>query len=170
MQHVYIIADTHFGHSKICAFQPEHRPFATVEEHDRELIARWNAVVKPKDTVWHLGDVYFGKKGAAALPYLNGNKKLVMGNHDGQTSEIDAHFTRTFGAVVYKNAILTHIPIHSSEVGRFGLNVHGHLHSLRVLRMDGSIDPRYRCVSAEHTNLAPVRIDDVLSDRWDYFT
>ena len=32
------------------------RPFATTAEMDREMAARWNEVVQPDDTVWHLGD------------------------------------------------------------------------------------------------------------------
>ena len=31
-------------------------PFASIEDHDETLIARWNAVVRLEDTVWHLGD------------------------------------------------------------------------------------------------------------------
>ena len=50
---------------------------------DAELKRRWNEVVKPDDTVYHLGDVcmrkhqteYWGRE-------LNGNKILVLGNHD----------------------------------------------------------------------------------------
>jgi calcineurin-like phosphoesterase family protein len=61
---VFVTSDTHFGHKRVIEFEAAHRPFATIEEHDRELIARWNATVKPKDTVWHLGDVYFGGRHA----------------------------------------------------------------------------------------------------------
>ena len=39
---------------------------------------RWNATVKPKDTVWHLGDMLFGRGSFATLRLLNGVKKLVM--------------------------------------------------------------------------------------------
>ena len=43
MNRVFIIADTHFGHKKICQFEAKTRSFATVEEHDAELVRRWNA-------------------------------------------------------------------------------------------------------------------------------
>ena len=39
---VFFLADTHFGDGNILRY--ENRPFATVEEMDRELIRRWNAV------------------------------------------------------------------------------------------------------------------------------
>ena len=32
------------------------RPFASLAEMDDALIRRWNEVVRPGDTVWHLGD------------------------------------------------------------------------------------------------------------------
>lgn len=48
MNRVFVIADTHFHHSKILEFEKESRPFNTIEEHDAELIYRWNSVVKKK--------------------------------------------------------------------------------------------------------------------------
>jgi calcineurin-like phosphoesterase family protein len=54
MEKVFFTSDTHFGHANIIKYCG--RPFASVEEMNRELIARWNAVVGPRDTVYHLGD------------------------------------------------------------------------------------------------------------------
>jgi calcineurin-like phosphoesterase family protein len=31
---VFIISDTHFGHSKVIEFEQEHRPFKTIQDHD----------------------------------------------------------------------------------------------------------------------------------------
>ena len=62
MSKVFFTADTHFGDDAIRRY--ENRPFTDIEEMDRELIARWNAVVGPADTVWHLGD--FGGPGREA--------------------------------------------------------------------------------------------------------
>lgn len=51
---------------------------------DDDLIARWNAVVRPRDIVWVLGDYALGDpdRALAYLPSLNGRKRLVTGNHD----------------------------------------------------------------------------------------
>ena len=152
MNRVFFTADTHFGHRKVIEF----RPYATVEEHDRDLFARWNATVKPADTVWHLGDVYF-REGWQALGHLNGNKKLVLGNHD--THPLDVYlqsFSRVFGAVEYRGCLLTHIPTHESQFARFKANVHGHTHSRKL------VDPRYICVSLEQTGYAPILADRAL--------
>lgn len=79
---LFFTADTHFGHAKI--IQHSRRPFASVEEMDERLIQNWNLIVKPNDTVWHLGDFNF--RSQQLTPYyrrrLNGRIHLVRGNHD----------------------------------------------------------------------------------------
>lgn len=157
MNRVFIISDTHFGHKKIIEFEATNRPFLTVEEHDAELVRRWNATVKKNDTVWHLGDVLFGREAFVTLGLLNGVKKLVMGNHDRYPTELYLeHFNQVLGSAKLRGCILTHVPVHPSQFGRYRANIHGHLHSNK---MD---DARYINVSAEHTGLAPILLDTVL--------
>lgn len=82
MRNTWLVADTHFGHRNILALEPG-RPGATIEEHDELLIERWNAVVRPDDQVWHLGDVSLSVPVMERVtPRLNGHKYLVAGNHD----------------------------------------------------------------------------------------
>jgi calcineurin-like phosphoesterase family protein len=154
---VFVISDTHFGHKRIIEFEAAARPFASIEEHDRALVERWNATVKPKDTVWHLGDVFFGKDGHAVVAELNGIKKLVMGNHDHYPLEVyQRYFVKVQGAAEHSGCILTHVPVHPCQLERrYRLNIHGHMHSKSL------DDPRYRCVSAEHTGLAPILMSEV---------
>lgn len=158
MDHIYVIADTHLGHKRIIEFEAAARPFLSIEAHDRELVSRWNAVVKKNDTVWHLGDVFFGKDGHHILRTLNGVKKLVMGNHDCYDIAIyQQYFRKIFAAATFDGCILSHVPVHPSQLEhRFRLNVHGHLHSKKI------DDPRYVCVSAERTGLAPVLLRSVI--------
>lgn len=75
-------SDQHFGHNNIIGFCG--RPFAGVEEMNAELIRRWNAVVKPADTVYVLGDFALGRieETLAIVSQLAGRKILVVGNHD----------------------------------------------------------------------------------------
>lgn len=82
MSRTWFTADTHFGHHNVLVHCS--RPFATTGEHDAELVARWNAVVQPADTVWHLGDFAFrsARQPQDYLDRLNGTKHLVSGNHD----------------------------------------------------------------------------------------
>ena len=46
----YFTSDQHFGHFNIIRLS--HRPFATVEEMDDELLARWNAKVADPFTLY----------------------------------------------------------------------------------------------------------------------
>ena len=158
MNRIFIISDTHFAHANICRYEPVARPFASVGEHDEEVVRRWNDTVKPKDTVWHLGDVLFGECAFATLARLNGVKKLVMGNHDHYPiARYAEHFSTIRGAVQMRDCIFTHIPVHPDQLHRFRANVHGHLHSKTVS------DDSYINVSAEQNNLTPVLLDKVLA-------
>ncbi|CAA2145136.1 hypothetical protein MBLL_04258 [Methylobacterium bullatum] len=61
------------------------RVFGSIQEHDEALVKRWNAAVRPEDTVWHLGDFAYRCSEAyarAIFSRLNGRKFLVRGNHD----------------------------------------------------------------------------------------
>lgn len=149
---VYVISDTHFGHRKIIEFEKEARPYATILEHDLDLVERWNSVVRAEDTVWHLGDVYFGRDAHRILGALKGYKRLVLGNHDARHEDVlRTYFQRIYGCAEYGGCILTHIPVHSYQLEkRYAKNIHGHMHSKKL------DDARYVCVSVEHTNLTPV--------------
>ncbi|MET0369053.1 MAG: metallophosphoesterase [Methylobacterium sp.] len=79
----YFTADTHFGDPHV--LRHARARFGTVEAHDEALIAAWNAVVGPEDTVWHLGDFAVEAsraRCAEVFSRLHGLKHLVRGNHD----------------------------------------------------------------------------------------
>jgi calcineurin-like phosphoesterase family protein len=82
MGKIFITSDTHFGHDREFLWGP--RGFASIQEHDEEVIRRWNAVVGPDDIVYHLGDVMLGDNeyGLSCLRRLNGTIKIIRGNHD----------------------------------------------------------------------------------------
>jgi calcineurin-like phosphoesterase family protein len=82
---IYFTADTHFGHAAI--IEHSQRPFASVTEMDTTLVAQWNGVVQPRDTVYHLGDFCYKSvtKPEAYLKKLNGTIHLIRGNHDNET-------------------------------------------------------------------------------------
>ena len=79
----WLTSDTHWSHRNIITLGPG-RPFSSIEEHDEALIEAWNAVVRPDDTVIHLGDVSLSVTAMErVLPRLRGRKELYAGNHDG---------------------------------------------------------------------------------------
>jgi calcineurin-like phosphoesterase family protein len=171
MPSVFLTADPHFGHSGVCRFTRDDgsklRPYETAEEMDEDMVQRWNDTVRPGDKVYVLGDVVINRKALSIMRRLNGDKVLIKGNHDiFKLEDYTAHFRDIRGYHVMNGLILSHIPVHEESLGRFGCNIHGHLHYRRVTRPNGSggteIDPRYHCVSVEHTDYRPILFEEVL--------
>ncbi len=78
----FIISDTHFNHNNIIDYAE--RPFASVDEMNEYMIAKWNRTISPDDIVYHLGDFGFGNRTEIKnfIERLNGNIILIKGNHD----------------------------------------------------------------------------------------
>lgn len=79
---VFITSDLHFGHDKSFLYAP--RGFNTIAEHDATVISNWNSMVAPEDIVYVLGDICLNdiENGMKCLSALNGEIKIVRGNHD----------------------------------------------------------------------------------------
>ena len=173
MPAVFLTSDTHFGHPGVCRFTRNDgvtklRPWTDPDEMDEEMVKRWNETVRPNDKVYHLGDVVINRKALKIMSRLNGDKVLIRGNHDiFRDEEYREHFRELRAYHVMNGMILSHIPIHEDSLGRFGVNIHGHLHANRVMGysidLDKEvIDPRYHCVCVEHTDYRPILIEDVI--------
>lgn len=179
MSSVYLISDTHFGHQGVCNFLrtdgvTKLRPWTSAEEMDEALVSNWNSVVKPKDKVYHLGDVVINRKALITLSRLNGDKVLIRGNHDiFKLEDYTNYFRDVRGYHIMDNLILSHIPIHPSAQGRFRGNIHGHLHANIVKKIVGvdvktntikygdMPDPWYQNVSVEQINYTPILFERV---------
>lgn len=176
MTEVFLYSDPHFGHNGVCRFLRSDgtklRPWDSAEEMDEELVKRYNEVVKPKDKIYFLGDVVINRKALKTLQRLNGDKVLIRGNHDiFRDDEYRQYFRELRAYHVMHGIILSHIPVHEASLGRFGTNIHGHLHANRVMKPIGvdagttlygnEIDPRYHCVCVEQTDFRPILFEDV---------
>ena len=181
MPAVFLVSDTHFGHAGVCRFtQPETgeklRPWTDPAEMDEDMIRAWNDRVRPNDKVYHLGDVVINRRAMRTLTRLNGDKVLIRGNHDiFRDDEYRQHFRELRAYHVMNGLILSHIPVHEASLGRFGCNIHGHLHGSRVKKARGvdartgetlysdEVDVRYHCVCVEQTpDFAPILFEDVI--------
>jgi calcineurin-like phosphoesterase family protein len=94
---------------------------------------------------------------------------LIRGNHDiFRDDEYREYFRELRAYHVMNGMILSHIPIHPESLGRFGVNIHGHLHANRVMMEPVGkygipvIDPRYHCVCVEQTDYTPILFEDVI--------
>ena len=167
MPAVFLYSDPHFGHAGVCRFMRNDgvtklRPWDDPAEMDEELVRRYNERVRPNDKCYFLGDVVINRRALDTLSRLNGDKVLIRGNHDiFRDDEYRKYFRELRAYHVMNGMILSHIPIHEESLGRFGTNIHGHLHANRVMK-DGAIDPRYHCVCVEQTDFAPVLFEDVI--------
>jgi len=103
---IFFTADHHFSHKNVIKYCK--RPFNSVEEMDAVMIERWNAVVNPDDTVYHLGDFTLGDYEIFmnARKKLKGKIKIIPGGHDWRWME------DYLG--VYSTEILT--PLYSLEL------------------------------------------------------
>ncbi len=169
MANTFVVSDTHWGHLGVTKFINEDgtklRPWDNTEEMDEAMIKNWNSVVRPKDKVYHLGDVVINRKALKTLARLNGDCVLIKGNHDVfRLEEYTPYFRDIRGFGHFDGFALTHIPIHPDSLSRWTGNIHGHLHSNRVMigrtEMTKVVDPRYMCVSVEHINYTPISWED----------
>jgi calcineurin-like phosphoesterase family protein len=157
---VFFTSDTHFGHTR--ALKCHKRPWTSVAAMDDGMVERWNSVVHPNDTVYHLGDFGFGLASRLydLFQSLNGHKFLIRGNHDTDHTLAlpwegiyDLHKIR----VGPHRFVLCHYPLLAWErMERGYIQLHGHQHNRhrqpdrRKRRYDVGVDAwNYTPVSAD---------------------
>jgi len=141
MPNTYFTSDLHLNHTNIIKYC--NRPFKTIEEMDTTLINNWNEIVKPKDSIYILGDFTFNNIEYInhTLNILNGKKYLIKGNHDAflknkkldlsQFEWIKDYYTLK---TQYKGEkiklILSHFPFYTWDSKHYGsYHLYGHVHN-----------------------------------------
>lgn len=172
MSDIWFISDTHFNHTNILSFTDNDgnrfrgSVFKDVDDMNEIMIQNWNNHIKPNDKVYHLGDVYFGQENAAdkILSRLNGNKRLVLGNHDKITKQsvLLNHFQKIIMWWPFEGMIFSHVPLPIEQMKtRKGeaMNFHGHIHQNK------SPTKRHFNLSVENINYTPMHLDEILKIR-----
>lgn len=155
----WLITDTHFNHAKIIELCS--RP----QNSQQLIIENWQRLVRPEDTVFHLGDVIFSRASELKpiLDSLPGKKILVRGNHDMNKSQwyVDRGFTFVCYGLEHQHAYMTHKPSKHLPEG-CTVNIHGHLHN--TPHRDAEYEPRpyHRLLSIELENYTPILLSDFL--------
>ena len=132
---IFYIADWHYNHANILSY--DNRPFKTVEEMDAALVERWNATVTSADTVYVLGDMFWGgeTKAVPVLDSLNGKKILIKGNHDRcKNTEFRMRFDQISGYLEItdgdRHVVLCHYPMPCFKNHFHGwYHLYGHVHN-----------------------------------------
>lgn len=178
MSRTWVYSDPHFLHGNIVKFEnydgTKLRPHWDDARHMTEDMIRWyNEMVDDDDRVYILGDVAFSAANMKdTVSRLRGRKVLVPGNHEPpKMRKYFDLFDDVRGYVVKKGFIMSHIPLHPGSLGRWNLNIHGHLHANSVKKpLDygdklEEDDLRYYCACVERTNFRPILLDDILKER-----
>lgn len=158
----FFTSDTHYGHANIIKYS--NRPYKSVEEMNEALIANYNSRVKDTDTCYHLGDVAFLPSGEIKQIWerLNGDKVLILGNHDSKENFVGLPRTKVFqyleirvsdptapnGYNGRQHIILLHYSMRVWNKSHRGTwQLYGHSHGTlpddpNLLSMDVGVDPQ----------------------------
>lgn len=168
---VFFTSDQHFYHKNILKYQPNDRPFNSVNEMNEAIIEAHNKVVSKNDHVYFLGDFAFTNinNTIKILKRLNGIKYLIYGNHDRKMKldDIEPFFEwrkqyfelnmKQFGYKEIAPIVLFHYPIDRWNRKSYGsYHLFGHVHSSEYdddLRLNVGIDSH---------NLTPWNLTEVL--------
>ena len=174
----FYTSDLHLDHKNIIDY--EDRPYSNIDSMNEDIIKRWNNKVGPRDIVYILGDFAFckGPRANNFLDRLNGQKVLVVGNHDSFLD--DKSFDRSkFTKICYYDkihdkdskgndyrVILFHYPIAVWDCKHHGaIHLFGHIHKdgdskhhpLRVKLTNG-----YN-VGVDVNNFEPLTLDEIIT-------
>ena len=149
---VWIISDTHYGHTNICRGISkwrlpdgsipidQTRDFETMDEMNDAIINNINSVVGQDDVLIHLGDWSFGgfeniKKFRDRI--VCKEIHLILGNHDHHIENNREGCQELFASVnhytklmyKYETIVLMHYPIDSWDgLNKGHIHLHGHCH------------------------------------------
>ena len=159
----FLISDLHLHHANIIDYCA--RPFASVDDMNRTLVANWCKTVRDK-RIYFLGDLSFGRGARPAtywLPILSGQKRYIRGNHESSVPESVPMDELNYGG---QRFVLIHDPRGLPETyrNRDGWLIHGHTHNnnLRDYPFINGVN-RTINVSAEVVNYCPVSIEHLVS-------
>lgn len=166
----WIISDTHFGHKNINRYCNRTTPaYPTPEAVDGLMVTNWNALVKPTDTILHLGDLCHWGDGheVPMLRHLTGRKLLLKGNHDNYRDEwyadhgfevvTEDEIAFSHSHPMSQRPFVVHLTHYPRPPYNSMVNIHGHVHN-----NPHHSTPQHLNVSVELTHFAPLPFDDAL--------
>jgi calcineurin-like phosphoesterase family protein len=177
---IYLTSDLHFNHNR--EFIWKARGFTSVQEMNEEIIKRYNALVRPDDDVYILGDSSLGggdeqilATNKALIEQLNGKLHIIRGNHDtDRRVAMYASCKNVVGPILYADMIhykgyhfyLSHFPTLTGNLEKESLkqctcNLFGHTHQTTNFHMDM---PYMYHVGVDSHDCKPVLLDDIIKE------
>lgn len=185
MQKIWFTSDTHFQHKKIFKHCPKRLELLKdvsednlLSEHDKMLIDIWNSNINKKDIVYHLGDFSFAnaEENKKLLGRLNGEKFLIIGNHDKSSVGLTGYFKQIIHIkeVMFKKnnfpflkedlyIVMSHFPMLTWNRKHYGaVHLHGHEHGHIDMHNFVNYDLRFDVGLDSHlSNFRPLSLEDV---------
>lgn len=169
---------THFGHNKDFLWSP--RGYNSSEEHDADIIKKWNNKVEKTDDVFILGDLMLGdnEQGMKKIEQLNGHLHIILGNHDSQTrielykqlpNVVEVKYAKVI-KVSKQHYYLSHYPTICSNYNdkpyhNHMINLYGHTHQqTNFFEMCGAENPFMYHVGVDSHDCYPVSIEKIDKD------
>jgi len=161
----YFTSDCHFNHNNIIGFC--NRPFKDYTQMNETIIRNWNSIVKPEDTVFHIGDFIFYKgkespegttKAIAIQDQLNGTIIHIEGNHD-KNNTVKAIIRSCIIKLGGMTMFLVHNPEYANK--RYPINLVGHVHEQWLTRSNGK---HSMCINVgmDMHNFRPIDVNTIL--------
>lgn len=150
---LWVITDTHINHTAMINRCNRPKNFSAL------ICKNWKQMVKPKDTIIHLGDCAWDDRGMEKLLKLPGKKILIRGNHDHKTFQeyMDMGWDFAAESIELKfdrlTILFTHAPRWNHQAN---INIHGHFHDLH--RED--FCHLYLPLSLESMGYMPIALDE----------
>lgn len=165
MSRTWFTSDLHLGHENIIRYC--NRPFESARQMDAAIIANWNAVVRPDDDVYVVGDfVHGGDRSAQSyLSELLGRKHLIPGNHDKNNTRTASGWTSVNEyleiSVDKTFVVLCHYGLRTwRRIARGSLMLHGHSHGrlpgFATPSGGGTVDVGVDCWNYQLTNVSQI--------------
>lgn len=165
MSMIFLTSDQHFKHNNIIKYC--NRPYTNTHFMDKDIIDKYNQVVKEDDICFHLGDLTMENNPDIITSYLNklnGHKHLILGNHDRlkpfqyvDCGYDSVHTSMMLGDKVY----MAHDPSTAAALPKGSVLYHGHVHGL-YNQIVSLTDVVLFNVGVDVRGMYPIKLDDTL--------
>lgn len=164
----FFTSDTHFNQKRTFELSKRNMYFKDVHEATEAMVERWNSVVKPEDTVLHLGD--FGDFEIA--PRLNGSIILLYGNYEREGKCTPTEQQKEYFSKIHTEKLIpllnsrenknmpkcmfaTHEPENILDSKKLGFYIFGHIHEKQKVKRHGLN------VGVDVNNFTPVDMETI---------